>query len=91
MPVMFCGYFKPSLWKMFAELSYFYGQICAKQVSKAMMQWLEKEIAVLICKMETIFPLGWFNVMQHLLMHLPWEARVGGPVQFKCMYSQERE
>jgi hypothetical protein len=24
MPVMFCGYFKVNLWKMFAELSYFY-------------------------------------------------------------------
>jgi hypothetical protein len=24
-------------------------------------------------------------------VHLPWEARVGGPVQFRWMYSQERE
>jgi hypothetical protein len=37
MPVMFRGYFKANLWKMFAKLSYFYKQICAKQVSKAMM------------------------------------------------------
>jgi hypothetical protein len=29
--------------------------------------------------------------MQHLLVHLPFEARVGGPVQFRWMYSQERE
>jgi hypothetical protein len=45
-----------------------------------MMQRLEKEIAVLVCKMETVFPSGWFNTMQHLLVHLPWEARVGEPV-----------
>jgi hypothetical protein len=63
MPIMFRGYFKPDLWKMFAELSYFYGQICAKQVSKTMMQRLEKEIIVLVCKMETVFPPGWFNAM----------------------------
>jgi hypothetical protein len=80
MPVIFRGYFKPNLWKMFAELSYFYRQIYAKQVSKVMMQRLEKEIAVLVCKMETVFPSGWFNTMQHLLVHLPWEARVGEPV-----------
>jgi hypothetical protein len=55
MPVMFHGYFKPDLWKMFVELSYFYRQIYAKQVSKAMTQKLEKEIAVLVCKMENIF------------------------------------
>jgi hypothetical protein len=29
--------------------------------------------------------------MQHLLVHLPWEAKVGGLAQFKWMYSQERE
>jgi hypothetical protein len=91
MPTKFCGYFKVDLWKMFAELSYFDKQICAKQVSKAMMQRLVKEIAVLVCKMKTIFPPAWFIVMQHLLVHLPWEARVGGPVQFRWMYSQERE
>jgi hypothetical protein len=52
---------------------------------------LEKEIAMLVCKMKTIFPPRWFNVMQYLLVHLLWEARVGGPVQFRWVYSQERE
>jgi hypothetical protein len=37
MPVMFHGYFDADLWKIFAELSYFYRQICAKEVSKSMM------------------------------------------------------
>jgi hypothetical protein len=83
MSIMFCGYFKVDLWKMFAELSYFYREICAKQVSKAMMQRLEKETAVLVCKMKKLFPPRWFNVMQYLLVHLPWEARVGGTVQFR--------
>jgi hypothetical protein len=73
MPVMFCGYFNADLWKIFTELSYFYRQICAKKVSKAMMQKLEKEIMVLVCKMEKIFPPRWFNAMQHLLVHLPWK------------------
>jgi hypothetical protein len=52
MLVIFCGYFKADLWKIFAELSYFYKQICAKQVSKATMQMLEKKDAVFVCKME---------------------------------------
>jgi hypothetical protein len=63
MLVMFRGYFKADLWKIFAELNYFYRQICAKQVSKVMMQMLKKEIAVLVCKMEKVFPSGCFNVM----------------------------
>jgi hypothetical protein len=52
MLVMFRGYFKVDLWKMFAEPSYFYRQICAKQVSKAIMQKLEKEITMLVCKIK---------------------------------------
>jgi hypothetical protein len=71
MLVMFHDYFDTDLWKIFAELSYFYRHICANQVSKAMMQKLEKEIMVLVCKMEIIFPPRWFNMMQHLLVHLP--------------------
>jgi hypothetical protein len=55
------------------------------------MQRLEKKIAMLVCKMEKVFPPVWFNVMQHLLVHLLWEARVGGPIQFRWMYGQERE
>jgi hypothetical protein len=58
MPVMLRGYFDADPWKIFIELNYFYRQIYAKQVSKAMMQNLEKEIAVLVYRMEKIFPPG---------------------------------
>jgi hypothetical protein len=67
----------------FAELSYFYREVCAKTVSKRLMQKFEKEIPILICKFEKVFPPGFFNVMQHLIVHLAWEALVGGPVQFR--------
>jgi hypothetical protein len=80
LPTMLHGYFDTDLWKMFAELSYFYRQLCAKQVSKMMMQKFKKEISILVYKMEKVFPPGWFNAMQHLLVHLPWEAKVGGHV-----------
>jgi hypothetical protein len=56
-----------------------------------MMQKLEKEITLIVCKMEKIFLSGWFSAMQHLLVHLPWEAKVGEPAQFRWIYSQERE
>jgi hypothetical protein len=45
MLVIFHGYFNADLWKIFVELSYFFKQICAKQILEAMMQKLEKEIA----------------------------------------------
>jgi hypothetical protein len=55
-----------------------------------MTEKLEKEISVLICKLEKIFPPGWFNPMQHLLVHIPYEAKVGGPEQYRWMYHIER-
>jgi hypothetical protein len=55
-----------------------------------MIEKLEKEIPVLICKLEKIFPLGWFNSMQHLLVHLSYEAKLAGLKQYKWMYHIER-
>ena len=90
MPVMFRGYLDDAVWKMLAELSYFYRQLCAKEITVQMMEKLQKEAPVLLCKMEKNFPPGFFNPMQHLLIHLAYEAKVGGPVQYRWMYHIER-
>ncbi|WVZ76811.1 hypothetical protein U9M48_024742 [Paspalum notatum var. saurae] len=60
-------------------------------ISKKLTRELEKGILVLLCKMKKKIPPSLFNVMQHLLLHLPWEALVGGPIQFGWMYPAERE
>jgi hypothetical protein len=39
---------------------------------------LERLTPVLLYKLEKIFPLGFFNSIQHLILHLPYEARMGG-------------
>jgi hypothetical protein len=88
--VMFQSYFDDAVWTVLAELSYFYRQLCAKEITIEMMQKLEKEIPVLLCKVEKIFPPGVFNPMQHLHIHLPYEAKVGDPVQYRWMYHIER-
>jgi hypothetical protein len=62
---MLHGYVHKDVWKMVAELSYFYRQLCTKEIKKEMMENLEKEIPVLLYKLEKIFPPGWFNLMQH--------------------------
>ena len=40
---------------------------------------LEKAASLLLCKLEKIFPPGFFLSIQHLILHLPSEARMGGP------------
>jgi hypothetical protein len=41
-PVMFRGYMPDTMWQAIAELSYFYRQIRAKEISKNIMEKLEK-------------------------------------------------
>jgi hypothetical protein len=63
LPVMLHGYIDNDVWKVLAELSYFYRHLCAKEIKKDMMEKLKKDISVLICILEKIFPLGSFNPM----------------------------
>jgi hypothetical protein len=48
LPVIFWGYFDDTMWMVLAKLSYFYRQLCAKEIAVEMMQKLEKEIPVLL-------------------------------------------
>ena len=54
------------------------------------METLRAEIPIILCKLETIFPPGFFDSMEHLPIHLPDEALMCGPVQFRWMYPFER-
>lgn len=51
---------------------------------------LQKEIPEILCKLERIFPPSFFDSMEHLPVHLAYEARLAGPVQNRWMYPFER-
>ncbi|GJT69609.1 transposon-like protein [Tanacetum coccineum] len=51
---------------------------------------MERDIVVTMCKLEKILPPGFFDHMEHLLVHLSYKAKVGGPVQYRWMYPFER-
>ena len=61
------------------RVSYFFHVPCAKELLPAVLEEMEELAPELICKLEKIFPPGFFNPMQHLILHLPTEARLGGP------------
>ena len=79
LPSMVQGYVPKNVWKVLAELSFFFHQLCAKEVSVKVVEELEKAAPLLLYKLEKIFPPGFFLSMQHLILHLPSEARMGGP------------
>jgi hypothetical protein len=52
LPVMFHGFVKNEVWKALEELSYFYRHLCAKEIKKEMIEKLEQQIPVFVCKLE---------------------------------------
>jgi len=50
---------------------------------------MHQNIAITLCKLEMIFPPGFFNVMEHLPVHLEEEAQLGGSVQYRWTYPFE--
>ena len=78
------------IWKPLAELSQFFRELCSSSVRVDKLEIMEENIKVTICKLEQIFPPGFFNSMEHLPIHLAYEARVGGPVHYRWMYPFER-
>ncbi|XP_074300289.1 uncharacterized protein LOC141631530 [Silene latifolia] len=77
-------------WCAITEISQFFRDVCASTLQIDDMTRLENNIAEIMCKLEKIFPPSFFNSMEHLPVHLPYEAKVGGPVQYRWMYPFER-
>jgi hypothetical protein len=73
LPSMVRGYVPEHVWKVLAELSFFFRQLYAKEISLKVVE-LEKTAPELLCELEKIFPLGFLLSMQHLILHLPNEV-----------------
>jgi hypothetical protein len=77
--VMVRGYVIEHVWQVLEELSYFFHHLCAKELSRVVIDKLEQIAPMLLCKLEKIFPLGFFNLMEHMILHLhmrhDWGAR----------------
>lgn len=78
------------VWKPLTELSRFFKDICCNTLRMDDLVKLDENIPIIICKLEMIFPPGFFDSMEHLPIHLAKEAILGGPVQYRWMYPFER-
>ncbi|XP_073120394.1 uncharacterized protein [Henckelia pumila] len=83
-------YLKKEVRETITELCNFFRQICAKTLNVSDLKLLETNVVLILCKLERIFPPAFFDIMVHLILHLPKEAMMGGPVYFRWMYCIER-
>ncbi|KAI5321214.1 hypothetical protein L3X38_030285 [Prunus dulcis] len=71
-------------------LSRFFSQLTAKTLRKTDILQLRHDIVQFLCKFEMIFPPAFFTSMMHVMVHLPEEALLAGPVNYRWMYPIER-
>ncbi|XP_073102509.1 uncharacterized protein [Elaeis guineensis] len=72
------------------ELTNFFRQLCSKVNKMADLEYIQGRIALTLCQLEKIFPPSFFDIMEHLPIHLAEEALIAGAVQFRWMYPIER-
>ncbi|KAF7152217.1 hypothetical protein RHSIM_Rhsim01G0128800 [Rhododendron simsii] len=90
LPIGMRGYLNKELGTTIFELGSFFQQLCSKTPKKTDLDKLEGQIILILYKLEKFFPPAFFDVMVHLAIHLPREAILGGPVQYRWMYPIER-
>nr|GMC86585.1 uncharacterized protein LOC109179592 [Ipomoea batatas] len=89
-PIAFRELLPLNVWKVLTELSLFFKNLTSTTIRVEEMTKLENDIPLILCKLERIFPPSFFDSMEHLPIHLAYEARIAGPVQYRWMYPFER-
>ena len=72
------------------EVSHFFKDLCSTTLKQDDLTRMEQNIPIILCKLERIFPPTFFDSMEHLPVHLAYEAKHGGPVHYRWMYPFER-
>ena len=89
-PIAFRQLLLFSIWEALTELSLCFKMLTSLHLKVRDLAKVEEDIPVIICKLEKIFPPSFFDRMEHLPIHLPYGARIAGPVQYRWMYPFER-
>ncbi|XP_047309058.1 uncharacterized protein LOC124912474 [Impatiens glandulifera] len=90
LPIAFKKFLPNFVWATLTDLSNFMHDLSSTTLSKTSMDNLELAAPVILCNLAKIFPPAFFDSMEHLLVHLTYEANVGGPIQYRWMYPFER-
>jgi len=71
------------VWTALAEISRSFRDLCSNTLRMDDLVRMQENISIILCKLERIFPPDSFDSMEHLVIHLPMEAILGGPVQYR--------
>ncbi|XP_052625778.1 uncharacterized protein LOC111885117 [Lactuca sativa] len=72
------------------DLYTFFKKNCAQTLDVKDMYKAHNELIKILCNLELIYPPTFFDIMVHVVLHLPEEDILGGPVHMRWMYPFER-
>jgi len=61
----------------------FLRDLSTRTLKEEVVEQLQENIPILLCNLKKIFPQGFFDIMEHLAVHLPYEALLRGPVHYR--------
>ncbi|GLU03835.1 hypothetical protein SLE2022_210100 [Rubroshorea leprosula] len=88
-PIAFHDFLPKQVWEALIENSEFFRALCSPAIRATDMEIWHVKIVETICQLERIFP-PFFSLMNHPAILIPYEAKVGEPVQSHWKYSFER-
>jgi hypothetical protein len=62
------------IYEAIAQLGTFFRQLCSRTLDKDVLDEMKKEIPIILVKLEKNFTPTFFDVMIHLVVHLPDET-----------------
>ena len=90
LPLAWCNLLSNSIWSSLTKLNFFFRDICATELSTDHIFSLKTRSIETICKLKKIFSSSFFDSMEHLVIHLTYEARIEKSAQYRWMYPFER-
>nr|GEZ44081.1 hypothetical protein [Tanacetum cinerariifolium] len=83
-------YLPDKIAKPIIKLCSLFKQICFATLMEADMLKAQIKVVDILCDFELIYPPALFDIMIHLVIHLPLEALEGGPIRPRWMFPFER-
>ncbi|XP_075636910.1 uncharacterized protein LOC142609180 [Castanea sativa] len=90
LPIGMQGFANKDICTVLFELGSFFQDLCSRTLRKSDLEKLKGRILLILSQFKKYFPPTFFDVMVHLTIHLPREAILKGPVQYRWMYPIER-
>ena len=90
LPIGIRAFLRKDVCTVLVELCKLFQDLCSRTLNVSDLDILDNWIVLILCKLERIYPPAFFDVMVHLVVHLPREAKIVGPVGYSWMYPIER-